>query len=75
VEQLAGELSLVQIDSGKVQGTVVDGVIAFKVIPFAAPPVGALRWRRRRLHRGEPFSRLSNSDPIACSPPGQHSPR
>jgi len=41
----ADEPTLVQIDSGKVQGTETNGVIAFKGIPFAQPPVGALRWR------------------------------
>ena len=37
--------TLVQIDSGKVQGTAAHGVIAFKGIPFVQPPVGVLRWR------------------------------
>ena len=35
----------VKIDSGELQGAVQDEVLSFKGIPFAAPPVGELRWR------------------------------
>lgn len=35
----------VKVDTGRVRGTVSNGVAAFKGIPFAAPPVGALRWK------------------------------
>src|SRR5690606_13213404 len=35
----------VEVTGGIVQGTVNRGVAAFKGVPFAAPPVGDLRWK------------------------------
>jgi para-nitrobenzyl esterase len=35
----------VAVDAGQLRGSVVDGVASWKGIPFAAPPIGPLRWR------------------------------
>lgn len=35
----------VKIDTGRLNGAVQDGVVSFKGIPYAAPPVGDLRWQ------------------------------
>ncbi len=39
------ERPIVQIDTGVLQGTFEHNMQAFKGIPYAAPPVGELRWR------------------------------
>ena len=36
---------VVKLDAGRVKGEAANGIVAFKGIPFAAPPVGALRWK------------------------------
>lgn len=41
----AADSTLVTLESGKLKGSAQDGVVAFKGVPFAAPPVGDLRWR------------------------------
>lgn len=35
----------VKIETGRLRGVVRDGVVSFKGVPFAAPPVGDFRWR------------------------------
>ncbi len=42
---LAQQPTPVQVEQGLVQGTVENGVTVYRGIPFAAPPLGDLRWR------------------------------
>ncbi len=42
---LVAPASVVLTDAGPVQGVRADGLTVYKGIPFAAPPVGPLRWR------------------------------
>jgi para-nitrobenzyl esterase len=37
--------TVVKIDGGMVEGTFENGITIYRGIPFAAPPVGDLRWR------------------------------
>ncbi|MCF0177538.1 MAG: carboxylesterase family protein, partial [Bacteroidales bacterium] len=40
-------LSIVKVEGGEIEGVPsgTEGVIVYKGIPFAAPPVGDLRWK------------------------------
>ncbi len=52
-------LDVVMTQAGLISGTVKDGVHAFKGVPFAAPPVGELRWKA-------PHSLTSWTDTLSC---------
>jgi para-nitrobenzyl esterase len=36
---------VIKVEGGLVRGTVTDSMMVFKGIPFAAPPIGELRWK------------------------------
>lgn len=43
---------VVQLAAGRLRGTVEGGVAAFKAVPYAAPPIGPLRWHPAQPHAG-----------------------
>ena len=42
--------TVVATDTGSVRGAIGDGLRAFRGIPYAAPPVGPLRWKPPQAH-------------------------
>ena len=58
---------VVRIDTGQVRGVEANGVISFKGIPYAAPPVGKLRWRAPQP--AQHWERRARCDEIR---PGMH---
>jgi para-nitrobenzyl esterase len=56
----AAQIGIVTVTSGRVGGVTADGITSFKGIPFAAPPVGNLRWRAPQPVR--PWSGIKKAD-------------
>jgi len=61
---------LASLDSGPVRGVVAADVVSFKGIPYAAPPVGALRWRAPQPVAGWREVRDAATFGSACLQPG-----
>jgi para-nitrobenzyl esterase len=64
----------VAIDGGSLQGVVADGVRVYKGIPFAAPPVGPLRWRAPQPASGWSGIRAADKFSVACPQLGAYPP-
>jgi para-nitrobenzyl esterase len=58
---------VVKISQGKVQGYLADGVAIFKALPFAAPPVGNLRWQAPKPAAKWPDVRAANVFSSTCA--------
>lgn len=68
--QHASDLPMVTTADGRLKGRVEDGVDSFKGVPFAAPPVGPLRW-----HAPEPVKPWSGvRDALNFGPPCAQAP-
>lgn len=60
---------ILETKSGKLQGVERDGMVMFKNIPYAAPPLGALRWRPPQPAPGWTGIRDASSFGEACMQP------
>jgi para-nitrobenzyl esterase len=58
---------VVKVAEGEVQGAAADGVAVFKGLPFAAPPVGDLRWRAPQPPTKWPGVRQGNAFSSSCA--------
>ncbi len=65
VRPAAAQIGIVSVTGGRVEGVTADGVTSFKGIPFAAPPVGNLRWRAP--HPVRAWSGIKKADHFAPS--------
>lgn len=63
------EVQKITLDSGVISGTVTDGVPAYLGIPFAAAPVGDLRWREPQPVKPWDGIRDCNKFAPACPQP------
>ena len=56
----------VHVQQGTLEGSVSGDVVSFKGVPFAAPPVGDLRWRPPQPANASDGVRQARSFPAAC---------
>src|ERR1700752_4592362 len=63
----AQDLTVVKVEGGTVKGVATADVISWKSIPYAAPPVGELRWRNPQPAKpGTAYLMLPKSVRLAC---------
>jgi para-nitrobenzyl esterase len=70
----------VRTDAGRLRGTATQGVVAYEGVPYAAPPVGPLRWREPQPVQPWTGVRDATAFAPACmqlgaSMPGEPDPR
>jgi len=63
---------VVELDCGTLRGTTEDGVAVFRAVPYAAPPIGALRFQRPQTAPAWQGERDATAHgPIAPQPPSR----
>jgi para-nitrobenzyl esterase len=60
------QIAQADVTGGRIAGTIVEGLSEFKGIPFAAPPVGDLRWKAPQPVKSWPAVRQTTAFGPAC---------
>src|SRR5262245_28276573 len=47
---MTSDAAVVETPGGRLRGAAEDGILVFRGVPYAAPPVGDLRWRATQPH-------------------------
>ena len=64
---VAQPLVRTHVETGDIEGVVEDGLAVYKAIPYAAPPVGNLRWREHQP--AAPWTGVLKTDKFGPLPP------
>ena len=62
----SAQADVVEVDGGSVEGEAWNGSVLFRGIPFAAPPVGELRWKPPQPVPAWTGTRQSLEQPASC---------
>lgn len=62
----AAQAQVVQVDAGSIRGKAWNDSLLFRGIPFAAPPVGELRWKPPQPVRAWRGIREATAQPASC---------
>ena len=71
---VVGRAAAVEVEGGNIEGITEGGLIVYKGVPFAAPPVGALRWREPQPVTGWLGTRVAGRFAPACMQKGVSMP-
>ena len=62
----------IRVDTGALRGVIIEGVVSYKGVPYAAPPVGPLRWRAPRAATSWRGVRAASAYGNACLQPARN---
>jgi para-nitrobenzyl esterase len=66
-QQALAARDVVRVESGALRGMLTNGVLVFLGVPYAAPPVGSLRWSAPRPAKNWEGVRDARKMPVPCA--------